>query len=135
MGAVEFNPEVMLSHDERAQIAHTMATPGFIHINRIMRVEVDKFAIDLINADEDNDKMVLARHKMSKAAAQYYARVVSRINSEAQQFMREAGNPTEPTDPTEGLIDLGEFVNAEEPESFLEGLELNEQLLEEELHG
>lgn len=133
-----FDPEITFTHDQRAQIAHTIATPGFEHINRILRSIVDRFVLDLINVDEDDDNAVLGKHKLSKAAAQFYESAVSRINWESQQFMRDASGPVEPTDPTEGSIDLGEFAKAEEPMSYeglFEGLELNEQLLEEELNS
>lgn len=135
MEAVEFNPEITLSHDQRALVAHTIATPGFVFINKIMRAEVDKFIVDLINADESDEKTVVAKHRLSKAAAQFYEMVLSRINMESSQFMRDAGQPTDPIDPTEGLIDLGEYASKddEQPADLLEGFELNGQLIEEEL--
>lgn len=133
---VGFNPEVILSHDQRAQLAHTIATPGFVFINAIMRSEVDKFVIDLINVDENDEKGVVAKHRLSKAAAQFYQLVINRVNAEAQQFMHDSGSPSEPIDPTEGMIDLGEYSEpSDEPIDLLEGLELNEQLVEEELSG
>lgn len=139
MEAVGFNPEVRLSHDQRALVAHTIATPGFALINQIMRSEVDKFIIDLINVAEDDERLVVAKHRLSKAAAQFYQLVISRISMEAQQFMRDAGEPTEPTDPTEGLIDMGEYTKpGDEPEDvgdLLAGFDVNEQLMEEELRN
>lgn len=134
MEAVGFNPVVRLTHDQRALLAHTIATPGFVFINAIMRSEVDKFIIDLINVDEDDDKAVIAKHKMSKAAAQFYEMVIARFNMEAQQFMREAGQPTEPIDPTEGMIDIGEYAKpGDQDNDLLAGFDVNEQLMEEEL--
>jgi hypothetical protein len=133
--AVAFNPEVNMSHDQRGQIAHTIASPGFVHINQIMRAEVDKFVIDLINVPEDNDAMVVAKHKLSKAAAQFYQLVINRLNSEANQFIRDASESSAPiVDPTEGLIDLGEHAQAgDDPLDLLGEFDLDPQLLEEEL--
>lgn len=130
---VKFNPEVNLNHEERGQLSFTVATPGFNHINRIMRAEVDKFIVDLINVAEDNDKMVIAKHKGAKFVAQFFERIVSRLNEETNQFIRERGDDSRPVDLTEGLIDLGE--NTENTSSLLEGFELNEQLIEEELNS
>lgn len=135
MEAIGFNPEVNLSHDQRAQLAHTLATPGFVQVNAIMRAIVDRFVIDLINIDEDDDKAIIAKHKLSKAAAQVYQLVINRINAEVQQFMHDSGTPSL-IDPTEGIIDMGEVASeGNESGGLLEGFELNEQLVEEELNG
>ena len=135
MEAVAFNPEVQLSHDARAQLAHTMATPGFILVNKIMRAEVDKFIIRLIKVDETDENAVLASHRLSKAAAMFYQLVIDRLNSEVQQFMYEATEPSKPSDPTAGLIDLGESAPDIPDTDLLAGLEINEQLMEEELNS
>lgn len=132
----EFKPDVSFTQDERAQIAHTSHTPGFLHINRIMRAQVDKFVLDWINVDEDDEKKIIAKHRLSKAAAQFYQLVVSRINWEIQQFTHEANVSTAPTDPTEGMLDLGKFAHPDDPEDKVEDLlhnfEFNAQLAEEE---
>lgn len=137
MESVAFNPQVSLSHEQRGQVAHTIASPGFIYINQIMRAEVDKFVIDLINVPEDDSAMVVAKHRISKAAAQFYQLVISRLNSEAGQFVRESSGSSAPiTDPTEGLIDLGEHAQpGDESSDLLGGFELDPQLLEEELNS
>lgn len=133
---VKFNPEVMLNHEERGQVTFTMATPGFQHINRIMRAEVDKFIVDLIKVAEDNKDLIIAKHLGAKNAAEYYQRIVNRLNEESSTFAQERGGVGKPEDSTEGLLDLGESIDPEEPfdpASLLEGFEINEQLVEEEL--
>lgn len=133
---IKFNPEVTLTHDERGQIAFTMASPGFQHINRIMRAEVDKFIIDLIKVAEDNKDMIVAKHIGAKHAASYYERVVNRLNEEISTFTAERGGISKPEDSTEGLLDIGDTSATEDgfdPAALLEGLEINEQLVEEEL--
>ncbi len=133
MEAVAFNPVVNLTHDQRGQVAHTIATPGFLLVNRIMRSEVDKFIIDLINVPEGDDVSVVAKHKLSKAAAQFYELVISRLNFEAGLFMRESSGGV-PSDPTEGMIDLGEYSHGEDDQSgILEDYNEDPQLSEEEL--
>lgn len=137
MEAAAFNPEVRLNHEQRGQIAHTIASPGFVYINQIMRSEVDKFVLDLINVPEDNDAMVIAKHKLSKAAAQFYQLVISRLNAESSQFVRDASESSAPMeDPTEGLIDLGEHTQTgDDPADLLGNFEIDPQLLEEELNS
>lgn len=133
MEQVKFTPEVELSNEDRSQLAHTMATQGFAIINRIMRSEVDKFVVDLINVSEADAEMVVAKHRLSKAAAQYYQGIISRLNAESQQYLREAGAAAQPViDPTEGLIDMGEVASMSDAE--FEGFQLDQNLLEEENH-
>lgn len=127
-----FAPEIELSDTARTQIAQTITTPGFHYINLIMRTEVSKFAMDLVNSEEGDDKAVLAKHKLSRAAALFYARVISRINSEAQLGSSNLAGEEVPSDPTEGIIDIGPSASTEN--DLLEGLELDQQLVEEELN-
>lgn len=103
----QFNPEVVLEHSDRAAIAATVVSDGYRVIHRLMRSEVDKFVIDLINADPSNGKKVWACHLLAKAAAQFYEGLTARINQEVQQYTGAIRNPGPPVDATEGLIDLG----------------------------
>jgi hypothetical protein len=102
-----FEPELSLEHADRAAVAQTVATPGWKVINRILRSEVDKYLIALINVPASDDHAIVAAHKLSKAAAQVYTAAMSRISNEVQQFIAQSGMPTTPVDITEGLIDLG----------------------------
>lgn len=120
-----FEPEISLEHSDRAMVAQTVATPGWKIINRILRSEVDKYLIALINVDESDDKAIVAAHKLSKAAAQVYAASMARVNYEVQQFIAVSGTPAEPVDITEGLIDLGPAS------STLADLDFDNQSLEE----
>lgn len=120
-----FEPEIILDHTQRSEVANTVLTPGYQHINRIMRAEVDKVIIDLINVDEDDDALVLAKHKLSKAAAQFFQRVVNRINHEVEVYRSTIAEVGEPVDMTEGIIDLGEHTRPGD-------LQLDSALLEEE---
>lgn len=120
-----FEPEFSLEHSDRAMVAQTVASPGWKVINRILRSEVDKYLIALININESDDKAIVAAHKLSKAAAQVYTAAMARINHEVNQFIAVSGPPTEPVDMTEGLIDLGPAS------STLADLDYDNQSLEE----
>jgi hypothetical protein len=122
MEAHEFNPEFTLDHADRGQLSQTLASPGWLIVEKIMRSEVSKFIIDLINAPEGNDVAVVAKHRMSKAAAQFHTGVVRRINSEIQQYAATQGKSSPPIDPTEGLVDLGEFAQPNDEEFDLDSL-------------
>lgn len=117
-----FNPDIVLEYNERALVVQTVATPGYAIINRIMRSEVDKFIVDLINAPENDDKTVVARHKLSKAAAQFYTAVTGRVNYEIQQYTAAQGGSGKPVDLTEGVIDIGD------PASTIDDFEIDEQI-------
>lgn len=125
-----FAPDIELEHNERALVAQTTATPGYKIINRIMRSEVDKFIVDLINAPEEDDKAIIAKHKLSKAAAQFYQAVVDRVNSEVHMYMAAVQNGVAPVDVTAGMLDLGEPAST--LEDFVQEVEMGESLLEEE---
>lgn len=104
-----FEPEIELEHDERGQLAQTTATPGWKQVHRVMRSAVDRFLVDLINAEPENEAEVLANHKVSKAAAMFYQLVTNTINHEVQLYISAAGASTKTVDPTEHLLDLGEL--------------------------
>lgn len=108
MEAYSFNPDLVLEHNERAAVAQTVGTPGYKVIHgRIMRSEVDKFIVSLINAPEEDDSAIVAKHRLAKAAAQFFQAVTERINNEVQQYVAAVKASGPPVDPTEGHIDLG----------------------------
>lgn len=107
MEAKGFSPDIQLEYTERALIAQTVATQGYAIIHRIMRSEVDKFIVNLINADEDDEQAIVAKHKLAKSAAQFYQAVTDRINHEVHQYVAATQQNGPPVDPTEGLIDMG----------------------------
>lgn len=89
-------------------------------MHRIFRAEVDKFVLSLINADAANEKDVYARHILAKSAAQFYSGVTGRINEEVLQYTGSERNPV-PFDQTEGLLDIGDAMSAEEIENEVLG--------------
>lgn len=103
----QYNPEVEFEHSERGEIAQTVASPGYRHITRIMRSEVDKFLLALLNVPEDDERAIIAKHRLSKAAAQVVQGITNRVNAEVQEFTAAVRAIGPPIDVTEGLVDLG----------------------------
>ena len=104
------NPELQLEHGERAQLAAITAMEGYKILHRIMRSEVDKFFVALINAKPGDSKSVIASHLLAKAAAQFYQAVTNRINEEVTQYTAAPKVSDMPVDVTEGLLDLGDIA-------------------------
>jgi len=102
-----FEPEVVLDHTERALVAHAVATNGFPIIHRLIRSEVDKFIVGLINTGVENEAAIVANHRLAKAAAQVYTAFMNRINFEVEAFRAAVAKVGDPVDVTEGTIDLG----------------------------
>jgi hypothetical protein len=123
-----FAPEINLDRSEQAALAATVATPGYRIIHRIMKAEIDKFYLSFLNAPVGNDDEVLARHKLGKSAAQFYAGVTGRINEEVSQYTSASRANDRPFDETEGILDIGERASVE---SDLEENSLGEGILDE----
>lgn len=102
-----FNPDVILGHSERGQVAATVGSEGYRIINRIMRSEVDRFILDLINTAPASEKEVYAKHILAKAAAQFYEAVTNRLNHEIMQYTGAIRDTAPPVDVTNGLLDIG----------------------------
>lgn len=77
-----------------------------------MRTEVDKFVVQLINADPSNQQEVISSHLLAKAAAQFYQAVTDRVNEEITQYMAAPRKTDKPIDVTDGLLDLGDIASA-----------------------
>lgn len=105
----KFNPSISLDRGEQAQLLQCVATPGYKILNRIMRAEVDKFFLALLNTRAGLETDVLAAHKLAKAAAQFYEGVTERINEELIQFQNAPMSTDRPIDPTAAILDLGEY--------------------------
>jgi hypothetical protein len=118
----KFTPEISLDHNERGQLTSTAATEGYKVMHRIFRAEVDKFIIDLINANPAEAKAVWAKHILAKAAAQFYNAVTARINEEVLQYTHATRTTDVPKDATEGILDIGEAaMSLDNLDSFGEG--------------
>lgn len=118
----EFNPDIVLEHNDRAAVAQTVATPGYAVIHRIQRSMVDRFIINLMNASEEDEATIVAKHRLAKAAAQFFQMVTDRVNHEIQQYTAAVKQDGPVIDVTEGMIDLGPKA------STFEDVELDGQL-------
>lgn len=101
------NPDVELGRAEQAQLVQTYHSEGYRIMHRIMRAEVDKFIVAMVNANPADREEVLARHQMAKAAAQFFEGVTRKINEEVTQYTAAPTPGDKPIDVTEGILDLG----------------------------
>lgn len=116
----QFDPELTLEHTDRAHLVAVSTMEGYKVIHRICRAEVDKFIVASINANDANEKEVIAAHRLAKAAAQVYQGITNRINSEIALYIHSSHTDDKPVDATEGLLDLGELAD-QLPEISLPG--------------
>jgi hypothetical protein len=103
----QIEPQLQLGHTDRAHLVAIYAMEGYKVLNRIMRSEVDKFVVDVINADPAEPKKVLSKQLVMKAAAQFYAGITDRVNEEVTLYTSQPRPGDKPVDMTEGLLDLG----------------------------
>lgn len=112
MSEFHFNPDVHLEREEVAHLASLVSQPGFKILQKIFRSGVDQFTVAMMNADQANEKAVLARHNEARAAAKYYTWVIETINNSVVEYVH-SGYDEKPVDAGENL-EIGEFTNAEE---------------------
>jgi hypothetical protein len=101
-----FDPEVIISSNEQAALMLMSASEGFKVFNRIMRGELDKLIMSLINEPGNDDEMVLNKHKLAKSAAIFYDGIINRVNHEIAIYASQ-NTDSKPVDSTAHLIDLG----------------------------
>lgn len=106
--AIEFTADLELEHHERGELADTVRTPGFRHVEKIFEAEVQKFFVALLNIPSGGTD-VLEGHRVAKTVAQLWEGAAARINAEASYYIETAkqSKTQEPLDLTEGMIDLG----------------------------
>lgn len=105
-----FNPELQLDHGERGMLSQLLGMPGYKIMHRIFRSEVDKFFVQLINANPARAEDVVTAQLTAKAAAQFYEGVTQRINEEVLQYTGAPRYNETPVDLTEGVLDLGDLA-------------------------
>lgn len=105
----KFDPDVQLEHSDRAALIQVTAMEGYRVLHRLMRSEVDKFIVAMINADPSKREDVCARQVLAKAAAQFYEAITNRVNEEITQYVNAPRPGDKPIDSAAGL-DLDTFA-------------------------
>lgn len=106
----QFNPDLQLDTTDRANLAGLSSNEGFKVLQRIMRSEVDKFVVKLINTDPAKPKEIIAAHRLAKAAAQFYTAISNRVNEEIQTYIATPREGDRPVDVTSGVLDFGQIA-------------------------
>jgi GTP-dependent phosphoenolpyruvate carboxykinase len=104
----KFTPSLELDYTKRADLAATCATPGYAIIHQIMRCQVDKFVLAIMNTEAKDKDVVFNNFLVMKAAAQFYEGITRHINEELMHYTASSGSKA-PVDGTEGILDIGEL--------------------------
>ena len=90
-----------LNDQERAHLLGFYNLPGFQILQRMCEAEISQMQLDLVNIKASDTKEVLAAHKLAKAAAMFYQRLIDRINSEIVAFQTQKEQESKPVLPDE----------------------------------
>jgi len=88
------DPELQLNQSERASLVAYLRTEGFAALQKLCVLQIAEFDLALKNTDPSEEKKVLAAHVISKAASQFYAGLINRINEEDAYFRAEQPQKT-----------------------------------------
>lgn len=106
-----FEPEIELTDLERTELVQVTSLPGFKVIHKILRNQVDKLALHLINTPAGDKDEVYGRFLQSKTAAQIYQGASDRINAEIASYIASRGSGGVEGDSTESSLDIGEVAS------------------------
>ena len=115
---MEFEPELHLETQEKADLVGTMSTPGFKILNKIAKASCDKFIVSLLNTETENKEAVYANFLKAQVAAQLYTMFVNKLNEERAIYLSLPRAGDKPIDTTEGLLDIGDLPSIELDEEF-----------------
>jgi hypothetical protein len=99
------DPEQELNEAERAALASYVQTLGFRALHKLMQIECAKFDLVLKNTSPADREKVLAAHVMSKAASQFFAGLINRVNEEATFFLKRNEAPQVLDSPTDHILE------------------------------
>ena len=92
---------------DMAQLLALTKQPGFETLRKLMESEIDSMQLDIMNTDpsDPNYATVLSeRHRLAKAAAMFYQKLMNRLHNESVEFVAaQAGGEVMP-DQTENLL-------------------------------
>jgi hypothetical protein len=111
MSEFSFNPDIELSYTEKAALTAIMVHPGFDIWQKISRSCVDQFVTHLLASDDNNDKEIITRYRMSKIAAQLYTMQLNKMVTAKYEYLH-AQEDEKPVDSAQGL-DFGTTAEQE----------------------
>lgn len=112
--ATEFNPDLQLSGHEQGALAMTIASEGWKVAQSIMRNEVDKFVLVLLNTETTDEKAILDAHRNAKLTAMLLEGIVRRISHEVDNYVSSRPNVKPIGDITENILDIGAPASTQE---------------------
>ena len=108
------DPETRLDDIERAHLMQVVNTEGFNVFNRLCEYECEKFKVKLLNIDSAKADEIVAAHALAKAAAQFYAAIMNRVNAEIETYTKTPKFTDKPVDVTEGLLNIDDIALEED---------------------
>jgi len=112
----DFQPELILTQQQVADLAGIMFHPGFKVFQLIGKSAVDQFTTSCLN--QDDDKQILSAHKSAKVAAQLYTMWLVRMKQEVHDYSSAIKDKDKIEDPTANL-DMGVFATLDDVEETL----------------
>ncbi len=74
------------SEQELSHLVALRQMPGFQVLLNIFESQVAQAQLDMMNADETDEKAIVAKQRIAKAAAVFYQRSIDRVNEELMTF-------------------------------------------------
>lgn len=99
--------DITLTDAERAILGSHVKTQAFDIIQKLMEDQVRKFNLQLVNTPVSERVKVLANHALAKAASQFYAGLMERLETELQ--IENYNNRRPNIDRPENNISVEEF--------------------------
>jgi hypothetical protein len=93
-----------LSDSERGQLIGLTKQPGFEVLKHIFEEELEEMNIELLNVASGDEKTIISKHNMAKAATMFYARTMNRITQEESYFGSKVEERKVQPDTTEALF-------------------------------
>jgi hypothetical protein len=92
---------------ELVQLQALTQHPGFDTLKRLMESEIDAMQLSIMNTDpaDPNYQVLLSeRHRLAKAAAMFYQKVMNRVSNENRDFIAAGTAKEVGADITENLF-------------------------------
>lgn len=93
-----------LSDVQRGLLVGLTKLPAFEVLKHIFEEELEEMNIELLNVASGDEKTIVAKHHMAKAATMFYARAMNRILNEESMFGSKVEESKVQPDLTEALL-------------------------------
>lgn len=97
-----------LTPQQRAILSSAVQQEWFDIMQKLMEEELRKLNVRLINTPGEDEKSIIANHRLAKGAAMFYVGFFQRLSEELQLHKYNAQNLGTPQNPEQGpALDIG----------------------------